>query len=167
MARFDLAVENLLKFEGDYSDNPNDSGGATKFGVSLKWYRSTVDSQATVETIKHLTKTRAIELYQDYFWRYDAILDQAVAEKIFNMAVNMGSGTAHRIIQQAAEYVSNKFLSLDGVLGPKSIAAINSCDPDALLSELRARMVVRYAEIVLQNPSQKIFLLGWMRRGVS
>lgn len=167
MARFDLAIERILKWEGGYSNNPSDTGGATAFGISLKWYRQTVNLDANAADIAALTRDKAIGLYWQHFWRYDGIMDQPVAEKIFDLGVNMGPGTAHGIVQKAVNHVSGSFLKVDGVLGPKSIAAINAADPDALLGELRARAVERYAFIVLNDPTQKTFLLGWARRAVS
>jgi len=153
MARFDLAIDKTLQWEGGYSAGEHDPGGETNFGISARSYPDL--------NIKALTCEDAIAIYKRDFWRYDAILDQPLASKLFDMAVNVGSLQAHRLIQRALG------LPADGICGPQIIEAINACDPDQLLLELRATLAEFYCRLVMRKPSQKKWLRGWLRRAVS
>jgi lysozyme family protein len=158
MASFDLAIATVLDHEGGYTFNPADPGGETNFGISKKAYPNL--------DIKNLTEDQAKEIYRRDYWRYDGIQNQDVATKVFDMAVNMGPPTAHRLLQMALNALGHG-VTVDGVFGPQTLSATNGVDPGGLLQELRAQAAVRYADIVLGNPSERTFLLGWMRRAAS
>lgn len=158
MASFDQAIGVVLAHEGGYVFNPADPGGETNFGISKRAYPNL--------DIKNLTEDQAKEVYRRDYWRYDGITNQDLATKIFDMAVNMGPPTAHRLLQMALNGLGQG-VGVDGVFGPQTLAATNGIDPAALLRELRARAAVRYADIVVGNHAERTFLLGWMRRAVS
>ena len=170
MASFEKAIQTTLWHEGRFSDDAADRGGATKFGISSRFLR-----QKNIKLDIHtLTRESAIRIYHNHFWRYDKFQSQAVAAKVFDIAVNMGPKTAHRILQLSLRGIGIG-IKVDGILGPLTIARANGSARESknldthsklLLKELRARQAVRYAEIVLKRPSQKKFLLGWMRRAI-
>jgi lysozyme family protein len=157
MASFDQAIGLVLAHEGGYVFNPADPGGERNFGISKRAYPNL--------DIKHLTEDQANEIYRQDYWRYDGIANQDVATKIFDMAVNMGPPTAHRLLQMALN-AQGQAVAVDGVFGPQTLAATNRVDPTRLLQEFRAQAAVRYADIVLGNRAERTFLLGWMRRAV-
>ena len=77
----------------------------------------------------------------------------------FDMCVNHGIRGAVKILQKAAK--SKGFnLKIDGILGPKTLAAIEMLSPD----RLRSYRMLEYARIVLRKPSQQKFWFGWYRR---
>ena len=153
MARFDLAIEKTLRWEGGYSADDLDPGGETNWGISKRSYPDL--------HIKELTRDEAVVIYERDYWRYDSILDQPLAEKIFDMAVNVGPLQAHRLLQRALG------VPADSICGPQTIEAINSCDPDELVRELRATLAEFYCRLVLRKPSQESYLRGWLRRAVA
>lgn len=152
MASFDKAIELVLEHEGGYVNNPLDPGGETKYGISKRAY--------PFEDIAGLTLERAKEIYKRDYWKYDAVLDQRVANKLLDMAVNMGASQAHKIVQKALG------ITADGVFGPATLKAVNDAMPKTLLDEICARLCEFYCTIVLNSPEKKVFLLGWLRRGV-
>ena len=158
MATFDRAIGTVLEHEGGYTFDPADPGGETNFGLSKRQYPNL--------DLKNLTVDQAKAIYKRDYWRYGRIRNQDVATKVFDMAVNVGPPTAHRLLQTALNALGQK-LAVDGVFGPLTLAATNGVNPDQLLRELRARAAVQYADIVLRNPAEQKFLLGWMRRAVS
>lgn len=165
MSQFDLAIEIVLKHEGGLVDNPADPGGLTNFGISQKAFPD-VD-------IRGLTKEAAAEIYLNKYWtphNFEAITSQAVATKVFDMSVNMGPVAAIRILQQALDFFLAGPIVADGKIGPGTAsAAEHACDlvgDDGVLKELRARYAKYHAEICINNPDRKVFLLGWMRRDV-
>jgi lysozyme family protein len=159
MASFDLAIPIVLAHEGGYSFDPRDPGGETKYGISKRQYPEL--------DIKNLTLEQAKAIYKRDYWQYDALLDQDVATKVFDAAVNLGTARAVRILQEAVNAVGPTRIAVDGVFGPITAAAANGCNPRALLQEIRARLAVEYAQLAASNPSLRAFLLGWMRRAVN
>lgn len=157
MSNFEEAFHVVLIREGGLVDDHSDPGGITKYGISLRWLQ-TVQPDAMPSTIINLTVTQAQNLYKTYFWHYDAIRDQGVAAKVFDMAVNLGPSSAHKVAQTA----SGTFP--DGILGPKSILAINSSPRAALLQHIRSLEASHYESIVSVHPEDTKFLKGWLRR---
>src|SRR5262245_64575336 len=96
MAAFEPAVAKTLIREGGsrFTDDPNDHGGATKYGISQRAYPN-VD-------IRNLTEDQAKAIYKRDYWDKvggDSIASQLVAENIFDTAVNMGVTTAVKLVQ--------------------------------------------------------------------
>lgn len=162
MATFEEAIGPLLAHEGGFTDDPVDVGGATAWGISTRWLKS-VGLDIDVRT---LTREQAVELYRKHFWAYTAIDSQQVANKVFDMAVNLGIQTAHRLLQEALNRLG-KGLAVDGILGMMTLKAVNSVPVGELLRELRAAQAIRYVRIVLANPTQTKFITGWIRRAVA
>lgn len=158
MASFDRAIGAVLKHEGGYVNDPADPGGETKFGISKRAYPHL--------DIKNLTVKQAKAIYKRDYWRYDRFRQQRVAGKVFDMAVNMGHKPAHRILQQALN-AQGFSLKVDGIVGRRTLGALNRSKSRPLMDELRALMAKRYAELVLKNRQLKKFLRGWMRRAVA
>jgi lysozyme family protein len=101
----------------------------------------------------------AERIYARDYWKYDDITDQRVATKIFDMAVNMGPGQAHKQVQ-----VVLSMALIDGVLGPATVEQINSTDPQKLLDDLCVRSAVFYALLAVVKPVRAAFIPGWVRR---
>lgn len=160
-ALFEEAIVKLLKDEGGYVNHKNDRGGETNFGITKRSYPH-VD-------IKNLTVEGAKEIYHRDFWAtgpYDKIVHHALAEKVFNTAVNAGAQRAFKLLQQAANACGGKLI-VDGAIGPKSIAAINALDGSKLLDEYRIEQANFYYMLVAKDPSQQVFLKGWLARAKS
>lgn len=91
MADFDLAVELVLKHEGGLVDNPQDPGGLTNFGISLRSY-----PQLGEDGIRKLTADDAKAIYLRDFWKpwMMGAPDQRLANVLLDSAVNQGMNTA-------------------------------------------------------------------------
>lgn len=172
MANFELAVPIILENEGGdkYTDIEGDSGGATKYGISLRFYRSEVDSTATAATIKKLPEAEAKRCYKKYFWDkigLDEIRVQAVAAKIFDAAVNMGIVNAVRCMQRALWTQEGRGkVADDGKMGPLTVMALNNSwvDTGKLLCSYRSELAGHYRMLAAVNTSQAKFLNGWLNR---
>lgn len=165
---FDVAFEELLVHEGGFVDHPNDPGGATKYGISLRWFRSAVSSAATVASIKALTPEKARALYHDHWWKrykYDQ-LPEAIARKVFDTSVNMGAKRAHRLLQRAVWGACGKHNKIkdDGIIGPRTLKAVRNCDQGRLLASFRSEQAAYYRILIAKRPKFKVFELGWLRR---
>ncbi len=155
MVDFEIAIKGVLANEGGYSNNPSDPGGETKFGISKRAYPN-VD-------IANLTLDGAKAIYNRDYWRFGDLLYQSVANKLLDMAVNMGLGRAISLAQQGCQEQGIN-ITVDHSWGPKTCSAINSIPEYAMLNELRTEATHYYTQIVANHPDQWIFLKGWLRR---
>lgn len=148
MTTFDKAIEFVLESEGGISEDPNDPGGLTNFGISQRAYPAV--------NIRRLSREDAIGIYKrDYF---DAIhgdaLPPAIAILLMDTAVNQGVAAAVRILQCAVG------VRTDGVMGPQTLQAVASTSLSKLTAELVARRMNTYG----LNPAFTRYGLGWSRR---
>lgn len=160
-ALFEKSIAKVLKAEGGYVNHKNDNGGETAFGISKRSYPN-VD-------IKNLTVEKAKDIYYTDFWKtgpYDTLACAPLAEKVFDTAVNAGNSRAFKLLQQAANACGAKLI-VDGAIGPKTIAALNSLDGQKVLSAYRTEQANFYKAIVQRDPSQSVFLKGWLARAAS
>ena len=155
---FSEAVEVVLRNEGGYVRDPDDPGGETKFGISKRSYPAL--------DIAELTRDEAIYIYHRDFWaanRYGEIEDRGLAEKVFDLAVNMGAKTANVMMQVAINLTGGEPVEVDGIIGPQTLGAVNRhMSPAWLVDKLRVIAVEHYAAI--NNPK---FLAGWVKRAIS
>ena len=155
MASFDPAVAKTLIREGGarFTDNPDDRGGATKYGISQRAYPN--------EDIPNLTEAQAKAIYKRDYWDKvcgDQLRSQAMAENVFDTAVNMGATTATKLVQMILG------IAIDGKFGPATLDAANKSDDRSFLSEFTLAKLARYAAICNKDRSQTKFLLGWVNR---
>lgn len=158
MADFDVAVSKTIIHEGGarITDDPDDSGGLTKYGISQRSYPN-VD-------IRALTEKQAKDIYKRDYWdkvKADDINSQAVAENLFDTAVNMGPRTASRLAQIALD-----LQPVDGIIGNQSLGALNAKNEETFIAEYTIAKIARYAHICNRNKSQKKYLLGWINRAL-
>ena len=162
MASFDEACKNTLKWEDPALSGQVtvDSGGKTRFGISAKSYPD-VD-------IENLTLEGAEDIYHRDFWlpMFDDIQSQAVANKVFDMGVNMGVRVAVKLCQKALNDCG-EVIVIDGRFGPTTLNAVNRQDERDLLPELRNAAVERYMQIIDDNPKLKRYERGWLKRARS
>ena len=154
--RFDRCLAEVLRLEGGYVDDPRDPGGATRFGVTRAVLGEALGRAASAEEVAALTEAQAADIYQRRFWApmRCAELPAGLDLVVFDTAVNMGPGTAARLLQAAVG------TEADGVVGPKTIArAVSALAADAIraASELRRR---RYRTLA----GFAVFGRGWLRR---
>lgn len=145
---FHRAVTFVLSMEGDRSRHPDDAGGETIHGISRVMH-------------PHLTpwppsREQAIDYYRVRYWDWLGCdrFPYPLALLLFDSAVNQGVGRAVRILQAALD------VTVDGQIGPETLAAIERADLPDLLADVQARRAVTYANL----PTFAVFGLGWMRR---
>jgi len=179
MSNFDTAILTVLEHEGVFVNDAHDPGGATKYGVSLQWLQSIGDldndgfldgdfdhdGDVDVEDIKKLQKDDAIKLYRLHWWnkfQYEKIINQSLATKTFDFAVNMGSKQSHKCLQRAVRAAAGIRLIDDGILGTQSLQAINNINPLILIAAYRSEAAGFYR--ALNKPR---YIDGWLNRAYS
>ena len=177
MSKFEPAVEYVLEREGGLNENPNDLGGITNFGISLRFIREIslerlrrygIFEPITDQTIRNLAVDQAKFIYKGEFWNeapFHEIEYQEICNYVFDMCVNLGIYQGIKLLQRAiwASMRNRYVLKDDGILGSNTISEINLCN-GGLLSILIAIRACFYAQIAALNPSQKINLEGWLNR---
>lgn len=177
MASFETAIDYVLYNEGGLSENPNDIGGITNFGISLRFLREIDDERlrkygifeaVNEQTIRHLTSDQAKLIYKGEFWEgngFENINSQNICDYIFDMAVNFGISQAIRLVQRScwACAFTRRYLRDDGIMGRITTDVVNSID-DQLLPVLISTRADLYRSIVLVKPKDQIFLDGWLKR---
>lgn len=173
MSDFNVAIQVVLTHEGGWVSNPNDPGGETNFGWSMMNIQRiglTPDDLGVPNfdpgCLKSMTVDTAIALYKKYYWDpggYEAILDQTSATKIFDCGINCGPAHAHQMAQRAATACGRQ-VTADGVLGPMSIAAINTIFAPDFVRAMGAQMEAYYRALVAAKPSDAEFLSNWLKR---
>jgi lysozyme family protein len=159
MADFKQAISIVLQNEGEYVNDPADPGGETNFGISRRSYPNL--------DIAHLTRADAEAIYKRDFWTpllLDQVVDQQVATKVFDTAVLTGKHRAIKLLQRAIQTAGGGIVAVDGVIGPKTIAAANKSSPQILLQSYRQLLAMFYEGLVEATPSDQKFLRGWLNR---
>lgn len=124
-------AQSIVAREGGYVDDPDDPGGATKFGVTIKTLRRlgldlTGDGKVTKSDVKKLSQTQAIEIFLEHYFVAPRLgqLPEKLQAPVFDMYVNAGSH-AVKILQRLLNDVGHD-VAVDGVLGPLTLTATNA-----------------------------------------
>jgi hypothetical protein len=109
------------------------------------------------------------QFYENHFWNkwYAQLVSDEVCKRVFDFAVNGGSGAAVRCLQQAVNSLAGTGwaqLVDDGDWGPITVDSVNSADPVALVAAFQAQRISHYKAIVAANPSKAIYLATWIAR---
>lgn len=133
---YDTAFDRLMGHEGNYSNDPNDPGGETNWGVTWPVLRQAIDRGLVPPStaIKTLTREQARPIYRVFFWeRVNADkLPDGVGFQLFDFAVNSGIETAVRYLQRALRVAD------DGRWGPVSQAAAHAASESDMILLLNA-----------------------------
>lgn len=181
--QFNHAVKVVLKHEGGFVNHKKDPGGATNYGVSLRFLLRNEadiklagldldkdgDGDIDAEDIAQMTEKDARDVYFKFWWdkyNYKQILDVDLATKIMDMSVNMGAKQAHKLVQRACRACGTVLVD-DGILGPKSFKAINKCADGVLLGAIRTEQKHFYLKLIENNPNFMAFKTGWLNRAYS
>jgi lysozyme family protein len=154
MAQFSEAIDIVLKHEGNYTNDSCDPGGETKFGISKKSYPNL--------DIKNLNIKQVKEIYYKDYWlplKCDEINIQWFADKLFDMAVLIGIGTAVRLLQQSINSECDVEIEIDGIMGPKTLSYVNSYNMEDVYHAFLYTM-----EVHLKSLNQPKYINGWMIR---
>jgi len=143
MADFFEYADDVLEAEGGFVNHPNDPGGATNRGITLNvWQRygsdNDDDGDIDVDDLKLLTESQALQVYKERYWDAvwgDRINDQALAEIIFDHAVNAGVWRAVKMTQFLLKFKFGKNLDDDGRMGRNTLSAINSVNAARLYNQ--------------------------------
>jgi lysozyme family protein len=159
MSTFKRAVEEVLLFEGGYSNDPDDPGGETKYGISARF-------NPEVESIPDLTIEDASDIYYRDYWipsKTYLIDSEVVATKHFLFVVNVGIYQATLALQRALRAVHREVLR-DGIMGSETASAVNEANPGQLLAAMRSEQANYYRRKIAEKPHKIKYENGWLKR---
>jgi lysozyme family protein len=145
---FDEAFEIVIGHEGEWSNHARDPGGLTRWGITQRDYPNLDLETLTLDGAKHIYKSDYWDKIQgDY-------LPGKIAFLVFDSAVNQGVMRATKLMQRALS------VQVDGVIGPRTLAAAQSVDPVEFAALFGAERALHYASL----SNFDVFGRGWMRR---
>lgn len=180
MADAKKLVPFILGWEGGYVNDPDDSGGETNRGITIATWKAaghdcsekipsinTTGYKGKPVTYKDVTKSlyemtdeQWFEIFKKKYWdRWKA--DQIKSQSVANILVDWvwGSGKWGIIIPQRILGVTQ-----DGIVGPKTIAALNARDPQELFMQIKNARGQYLEDIIKKTPSNEKFRKGWFNR---
>jgi len=158
---FDVAFSNILKTEGGYVDHPNDKGDATKFGITIYTLSDYRGHPVTEEDVKSLTQEEAKRIYKDLYWdrlKLSEVDNINLCLALFDQGVNRGT---RKVTEQIQKILG---LKVDGIFGPVTLQAVNAMNPRKLLLFFIFETQKTYVNIAVNDPTQLVFLKGWIAR---
>lgn len=163
---FAAALTYVLKNEGGYTFHPADKGGPTNMGITKKTLEAWRGKSVETIDIENLEYSEASAIYKELYWikvkgHLLTCLPTAIA--IFDAAVLFGVSAASTRAQAAASYCGRK-VTIDGVIGPRSVAALNFLDAKEFVPEFHGLLSAKILRIIEKDPKQKVFLKGWQNR---
>lgn len=160
MANSKILEPFILKWEGGFVYDKVDLGGATNMGVTLATYRSVFGSKKTVNDLKRMTRAQWDVIFKKFYWdkwKADDIKDQNVANILVDWLWCSGS-YGIKIPQHVLG------VSVDGIVGSKTIAAINARDGRELFDTIKQERKDYIDRICQTRPQNRKFKKGWLNR---
>lgn len=171
MNKFEKCIPFILEAEGGLVDDPHDPGGITKYGVSLRAYKAQYPS-ANKETIRNLSLSDAKRFYNSFYFMASSadVLPLPVSLVVFDSAINCGPAVAKKMLQRALK------VDDDGIVGPKTFAALEKADVEELVAEYTTERCIYYSGLCspldTDSPDRvktkllrrRKYLRGWLRR---
>lgn len=161
---YDIAFNFILEVEGrEFTDDPRDSGGATKMGVTQERYDEWLESMGEMpRTVRLITESEAKIIYNKYYWTKKgcdkiAEFNPKLAIYYFQYVVNCGSNLIPRRLQRIVGVKD------DGIIGPKTIQAVKNYVGN-LINVLVDSQKNHYANLIAKRPKDKAFENGWANR---
>jgi len=183
----DDAWQKILDFEGRFSNDQNDPGGATFLGIARNrnpqwpgWHFVDLAMRdglflPNADNMSALTRM-AREFYAEKWelMQGPKFLNQQLAVYVFDSAVNVGARRAQQWLQVALNALNNgarlwKDVTVDGHIGPATLAAeeaaARSDRRGTVLFAVRVLRAGFYLNLVDASPTRwERYCAGWPRR---
>ncbi len=186
MADFETSYYITNAIEGGYANDKDDKGGETYRGIArnfnMDWpgwkiidsmkgqtgFPKCLDSN---EELQHLVK----KSYKEKEWagiKGDKIQSQAIANEVYDNAVNMGIPTSIEYLQRTINILNRNQkiypdIKVDGIMGDKTLEALNICiksnGTNRVLNVINAYQVSHYLNVMEKNPVNEKYV-GWFDR---
>lgn len=164
MQNLERALKFTLSWEGGWSNDPDDRGGATMYGIIQTEYdRYRKQNGCAVQSVRFISQVEVQEIYLKY-WNgsHAGAFEFPLAVVMFDVAVNNGIGRSIKFYQEL------RGLTVDGAFGPKTKADMHKVGdmPPQEQKDLAIKLVDRRERFYrsIATGTQKKFLKGWLNR---
>jgi lysozyme family protein len=147
-----------------WSNDPADKGGATMIGVTIGTYKSYCARRGLLTPTNTQLYSIKYKIWLDVLrgmywndWKADRIKSQSIANILVDwkwLSGKYGITIPQRILG----------LTEDGIVGDKTIAAVNDADPAVLFKAIVKARTKYIDDIIKRNPINEKFRRGWMNR---
>lgn len=153
---WDAIYKMVIANEGGFVNHPKDPGGMTNLGVTRSAWQAYLNRDVTEAEMRALTPEIVESFYKDLYWNRikGDLLPSGVDYATYDFAVNSGPYRAAQYLQEIAG------ATVDGMIGPKSLEAINACNPEQVadaICDMRLDFLKRLSTFVT-------FGRGWTDR---
>lgn len=166
MAKIDILAPFILSFEGGYVNDPHDPGGATNRGVTIATWRQVGydkdgDGDIDVADLKLITADDAVKrVMKPHYWdRWQA--DRIKSQSVANLVVDWVWASGKHGITGVQKLLGVK---VDGIVGGKTLAALNAQDPRALFDHIHRARARFIDQVIAGRPTSARYRAGWLRR---
>lgn len=178
-------INQILAAEGErFTNDPADSGGPTKWGITQAALSNWFGRPATATEVANLKRETAFQIYQDrYFVKpgFNRVMQvsPAIAEELTDTGVNCGPSVATIFLQRclnAFNLNGTKYpdLKVDGDCGPRTLAALKAYmnwrgkeGETVMLRALNCLQGERYIDLAEKRPKDEKYVYGWLLQRVS
>lgn len=152
MSIYDMIFDRLMDHEGGYVNHPSDPGGETMYGVTKR----VAQAHGYWGDMRRLPKSLAKKITEQSY--YKAVkgdqLDRLIAWQLTDAAYNHGKRQAVKFLQRAVG------ASDDGLIGPRTLAAVAAMDKNDVVLLFNAERIEFYTRLRTWHT----FGRGWARR---
>ena len=169
-------IDQIIRVEGGYVNDPSDSGGETNFGIT----EAVARSYGYDGSMFDMPRSVAYDIYAAKYW--DAVrgddlvsLSHNVAEEVVDTAVNMGPGRAGKFLQRSLNALNNRGelfadLKVDGQIGNATLTALSRYiehrDEQTLVKMLNCLQGAFYVDLAERREKDEKFVYGWFKNRV-
>lgn len=165
MAKVELLIPFILRWEGGFVDDPDDRGGATNKGITIATYRfyrrQRGYTTTTVADLKNISDAEWADVLKSLYWdKWQA--DKIVNQSIANILVDWVWASGSYGIKLPQKMLG---VTVDGIVGNQTLAAVNSYTPPCeLFEKIRQERIAFVNRIVAARPANRKFRRGWLNR---
>ncbi|MDA0108997.1 hypothetical protein OH456_12585 [Vibrio sp. La 4.2.2] len=172
-------IYEIMEKEGFRSNNKDDLGGDTTYGITEKTARNLGYKGLMNDLTPDIAKSLYLSEYVQRV-RFDEIheISAIIGEEVIDTGVNMGQSVAAKFLQRWLNVYNNKQayysdLTVDGHIGPATIRALTAFlskrgheGEVVLWKSLNASQGARYLDISEAREKNETFVYGWMKNRV-
>lgn len=164
MANPNKLIPFILSWEGGFVNDPDDLGGATNKGITIGAFRTYRQknglSRPSVEDLRNISDLEWSDVFKTMYWdRWKA--DQINSQSVANILVDWVWASGKYGIEIPQKVLD---VAVDGIVGPKTIKAVNSWDPKELFDTIKTERLAFIERIVKSRPANAKFRQGWINR---
>lgn len=162
------AYQYTIEFEKKvFTNDPDDSGGPTKFGITLKTLSEWWGISVPVQLLQAMPEKIAQYIFWEKYWRplncERMVYSPALGIGVFDMGVLFGVTTSAKTLQKAITQCGEP-LKIDGKIGPKTLDALNSFSESSILLNFHDLFCDRIDDIIAKRPKDEKYRNGWKKR---